>query len=189
MAELWKLSVLSSGMTDRHLACTFVVGLLDWEKQLLRVSPRMDTLTTDQLLDTIMKNKVMDLNSTVAAAQTVNERKEVLSESPCNNITYYKCNSSNHMAKDCLSNHKVNNKENQGRGQGPHKAMHYLCCQTVGHILCNCPGKDISASTFTAMNVNLALSVTEIQVHGKPCTHWLGLDMLQRKQGPRNSVL
>lgn len=108
-SKLRKLAVLFGGMSNRRLACTFVNGLPEQEKQLFRAPSWMDVLAIDQLLAqvrAIMKDEVIEGGPGVAIALMIlNGARKVPTRRPRDTIICRRCNGANHFVKDSVGPH------------------------------------------------------------------------------------
>ena len=105
-AEQRRLARLVGGpLPECWLTCTFVSGLLQHVRHLLRASSRMKTMSAEQLL--ILTKAVMTDNVGPAELAAASARRTPSESKVCNdgrNFTCYRCGGPNHMAKDCLQN-------------------------------------------------------------------------------------
>ncbi|KAK4329283.1 hypothetical protein Pmani_000317 [Petrolisthes manimaculis] len=119
LAELRRLASLFGGMSDKGLACAFVVGLPENVRQLLRAGSRLESLDLSQILTrarAVIKDDCSGgpLDACLGAASEFGAGWQ---QSQC----CYECNGPNHFARDCLLHRRGfgrGSRSRRGMGRG-----------------------------------------------------------------------
>ena len=117
LAELRRLAVPFGGLSDKLLACTFVAGLPDTVKQLLRAGSRMDELPLAHILTRARAVLTDDVGVAAAvSAMPVGADASVKRADATSVLLCFQCNQPNHLARDCLLRRKSRGDSYGGRG-------------------------------------------------------------------------
>ena len=142
LAELRRLAVPFGGLSDNMLACAFVAGLPDTDKQLLRAGSRMDELPLYHILTTARTVLTDEIGvAAVVSALTIGPDASV--KRAYATLLCFQSNQPNHLARDCLLRWKGRGDAYGGRGRGSGRGdARCYRCNGLGHFASSCPGNE-----------------------------------------------
>ena len=173
-AELWRLArLVGRPLPECWLTCTFVPGLPQHVKHLLRASSRMEMMRVEQLLTqaraAMTDNEGPAELAAVSARWTPSESKVHCDDGK---FACYRCGGPNHMAKNCLQDRQERSDSWMCKIRCE---IHCFRCSGLGHIALQFQGNakrggGIRISLLPDRLNTKKLPSMKVHVHGQECT-------------------